>query len=700
MTSDLSQMVGQAFYGRFRSLRPIQEQCVTSVLGGHDTLVVSPTGSGKTEAVLAPLMDRYRTIMTDAAGCTILYIVPTRALANDLERRITPPIRNLGFEVGIRHGERNDLNRVKKPHVLITTPESLDVMLTGRSAEGALGSVKCVVLDEVHLTYNSQRGLQVSILIRRLEQLVGCHIQVSGLSASIADPSDIWRFFRPGQPVTTVLDRDDKEIVPHILPLDNAGSLKSLFDTLGRRPRVKVLVFTNSRRECESLATDLIHRTAFGDRVYVHHSSLSRNVRLDVEEKFGQPGRAVCIATSTLELGIDIGDIDVVVLYGLPSGWESFLQRIGRGNRRSEKSNVVCVASEGQGNVFLSILGFMALLALVRTGRLEQEEPKLLYGALAQQLLSLVLAGKSSYERVADLTQVFSALPYVDRATIERILDHLGEQRYLVRHGFQNRYGAGTQLHLLEDLRLVWGNFPSRSRDVLLMSPSAEIGTIPAFNLLRFNTGDVIEFAGGHWQIRQINSDHIKVERTSRQKTIEMSYSGSKPALDPLTVEEVWRLLRDGITATDELSQKSRLSFFEAAEAIRPYLSAGIPYSTGGGFKYYFTFAGQTINSAIAGCLKLSTFEAGDVCLATSEPIDFQSLPEMGDIEPYAIASLNVPGDLTFFQSLLPPELLHRELAETWRKTPVFQRLLARLRESPNVPIPWEIAKPLQDSGW
>ena len=700
MTSGLSQMVGQAFYGRFRSLRPIQEQCVTAVLRGDDTLVVSPTGSGKTEAVLAPLIDRHRTIMTGAAGCTILYIVPTRALANDLERRITPPLRNLGFEVGIRHGERNDLNRAKKPHVLITTPESLDVMLSGRTADAALGSVKCVVLDEVHLTYNSQRGLQVSILLRRLEQLVGRHIQVAGLSASIADPSDIWSFFRPGEPVTTILDRENREIDPYILPLDNSGTPRTLFETLAGRPTVKVLVFTNSRRECESLATDLIHSTAFGDRVYVHHSSLSRNVRLDVEEKFGQPGRAVCIATSTLELGIDIGDIDVVVLYGLPSGWESFLQRIGRGNRRSEKSNVVCIATEGQGNVFLSTLGFKALLSLVRTGRLEQEEPKLLYGALAQQLLSLVLAGKSSYQRVADLTQVFSALPYVDRATIERILDHLGGQRYLVRHGFQNRYGAGTQLHLLEDLRLVWGNFPSRSHDVPLMSPSAEIGTIPALNLLRFNTDDVIDFAGRHWQIRQINSNQIKVEPTTRRKTVEISYSGSKLALDTLTVEEMWRLLREGITTTDDLSQKSRHSFFEASEAIRPYLSAGIPYATGGGVKYYFTFAGQTINSAIAGCLRLSTFEAGDISLATSEPIDFQSLPEMRDIEPYAVASLDVPGDLTLFQSLLPPELLRRELAETWRKTPVFQRSLARLRESPNVLTPWEIAKPLQDSGW
>ena len=99
-----------------------------------------------------------------------------------------------------------------------------------------------------------------------------------------------------------------------------------------------------------------------------------------------------------------------------------------------------------RGSVFLSTLGFRALLSLVRTGRLEQEKPKLLYGALAQQLLSLVLAGKSSYQRVADLTQIFSTLPHVDRATIETILNHLGGHRYLVRHGFQNRYGAGDPI--------------------------------------------------------------------------------------------------------------------------------------------------------------------------------------------------------------------------------------------------------------
>jgi ATP-dependent Lhr-like helicase len=154
------------------------------VLEGGDVLILAGTGSGKTEAVLAPLAQRWLPAMRREGGCTILYVTPTRALANDLLRRIEPPMEALGLRVGVRHGERNDLSRARKPDLLITTPESLDVLLTGRDA--ALQSVRGVVLDEIHLLYNTQRGFQLGVLLKRLDAFTGTVCQVVGLSATVA----------------------------------------------------------------------------------------------------------------------------------------------------------------------------------------------------------------------------------------------------------------------------------------------------------------------------------------------------------------------------------------------------------------------------------------------------------------------------------------------------------------------------------
>src|SRR5689334_10478068 len=213
--SSLAQPVGSAFYGAFKELRPCQREAIRPILEGHDVLLLSPTGSGKTEAVLAPLIQKYAREMRAAAGTTILYITPTRALANDLFRRLLPALEKLNISVGIRHGEQNDLARVRKPNVLITTPESLDVLMV--SGERSIASARAIVLDEIHLTYNTQRGFQTATLLRRLELAAGSRHQVIGLSATVADSKDIWAFFRPGIDPVVVREEGRKPLDYHIV---------------------------------------------------------------------------------------------------------------------------------------------------------------------------------------------------------------------------------------------------------------------------------------------------------------------------------------------------------------------------------------------------------------------------------------------------------------------------------------------------
>ncbi|MBD2161280.1 DEAD/DEAH box helicase [Limnothrix sp. FACHB-1083] len=166
----LDKRIASAFYGNFPTLRPAQEAAIEPLILGKNLVLSSGTGSGKTEAVMAPLISRYWRQAIGSDALTILYIAPTKALVNDLETRLSLVLQKIRFRVGIRHGDRDDLKSALKPHILITTPESLDVLLFRK--DSALANIQAVVIDEVHLLYNTQRGLQLSVLIQRLKQKI------------------------------------------------------------------------------------------------------------------------------------------------------------------------------------------------------------------------------------------------------------------------------------------------------------------------------------------------------------------------------------------------------------------------------------------------------------------------------------------------------------------------------------------------
>jgi len=697
MAGVLSMEVGRAFYGRFLSLRAAQREAIEPVLSGQDILILAGTGSGKTEAVLAPLIQRWLPVMRQEAGCTIVYITPTRALANDLLRRIEPPIESLGVTVGVRHGERNDLAQKNKPDLLITTPESLDVLLT--SGDEALRSVRAIVLDEIHLTYNTQRGFQLAVLLRRLQAFTARTCQVAGLSATVAEAEDIWRFFRPGRGAVNVRDEQSKALDALIRDVPTEQSVVDLFDRLSSEARVKVLLFANSRRECDRLGAALRGRTGFRDNVFVHHSSLDRAVRLETERRFQEEAKSVCVATSTLELGIDIGDIDLVVLYGHPGGWESFLQRVGRGNRRSAKSNVLCLVSPDHGTRFRTILAFEALLSQIRSGRLERESPLEIYGAAVQQLLCIISECGGAYLGRQELAALFADWPHLTDDVVSAILDRLVESDHLRRHEFKNRYGAGESLHRLRDLRLIWGNFPLRSRDVPLRVGGRRIGNVPASNLLRLVPGVVVRFAGRYWRVERVLADSIELEPSRSAAGIEIRYGGMGVPMDPTVIEEMMRLLEHGIEPS-AMTRDAGESFLAMARRLQSSVGWDrVPMARDAeGSFYYFTFGGRLLNGVIARWTGLETFEAGEIALRSPRSIDLSALPDHPrELTEHAGMALESPTELTAFQSLLPPEVLAREFGEVWLRAPVHARSLQRVRVARAVPVSLEVFKPLCD---
>jgi len=685
----LSLDVGQAFYGSFPGVLPAQQLAIAPIGRGDDALILSGTGSGKTEAAVAPLVDRYRDVARRSTGCCLLYVTPTRALANDLLRRLQPPLERLGLTIGIRHGDHNDLSRRRKPHLLITTPESLDLLLTRRTR--ALADVHAVVLDEVHLTYNSQRGFQLAVLLERLEGFAGRPLQMVGLSATVADPADIWAFFRPGREAVTVRDQRVKPLDYHLRHLTGAAELIELVTRAASAARVKILLFANSRKECDRLGAELRGQTRLGDHVFVHHSSLDRETRLAVERAFQELPSALCIATSTLELGIDIGDVDLIVLYGHPGGWESFLQRAGRGNRRSDKTNVLCLLPPDHPAPFVGALAFEALVAQVRAGRLERARPLDIIGAVGQQILSILLEREGAYRSVTELATLFSAWPHLQRPVVEQILTQLAKDQNIRRHPVQHRYGAGPGLHLLHRLGLIWSNFPSRSREVKMTWAGREVGLVPAHNLLQLKPGITVSFAGRDWQVQRLLPDEIQVEPGKRAAEVEITYGGGAIGLDPTTLEEMLRLL-DQPEAVPAMDTDLCRWYVATVERVRRYAGSDRVALARDDTGYcYFTFAGQVVNHVVALWSGQSAYEAADVVLRTEQAVDFADLPtDPSAARRLAATVLRVPGDLSIFQSALPPDLLEHELGDLWLKTPVFARTLARLRSARIVEAPLE----------
>lgn len=317
------------FFSRFGSLTPVQELTIPHVLNRENVVVISPAASGKTEAVIAPLIEN---LLKDAKGeqindLRIIYISPTRALVNDLFRRLEDPVKYVGLDIGRKTGDRPRIDKKHLPAVLLTTPESFDSMITRQPR--FLKTLDTVVLDEIHLLDNTPRGDQVRVLLNRLRKFHD-RLHYAALSATIDDKDIGNRYFENAR---VCFVRSTRKLEYQLIEQDNI--VNDVFRLAKARDLKKILVFFNARSLAE-LFSQKFNEPPFYDAVFVHHASLERQRREQVEHLMNNSTRGILCATSTLELGIDIGDVDCVVLYRPPFDISSLLQRIGRGNRRTD----------------------------------------------------------------------------------------------------------------------------------------------------------------------------------------------------------------------------------------------------------------------------------------------------------------------------------------------------------------------------
>jgi ATP-dependent Lhr-like helicase len=375
----------------WKDLRPFQEAVIEPVLAGSHLLILAPTAGGKTEAAFFPVLSRM--LSEDWRGLGVLYVCPIRALLNNLDARLSRYCTLQGRRSAMWHGDvaAGNKNAVLRdpPDCLLTTPESLEVMLVSQKTDAAtlFRNLRVVILDEVHAFAGDDRGWHLLALLSRLERLVGREFQRIGLSATVGNPEDLvnWLAASSEGPRQVCYPPGGGTEAAEVR-LDYVASMQNAAVVISRLHRSeKRLVFVDSRSRAEELAREL---RSLGVMTYVTHSSLSQEERRQAEEAFAGRDDCVIVATSVLELGIDVGDLHRVIQIDAPATVSSFLQRMGRtGRRPGTCRNCLFLATNDD-----SLLRAAALLRLWSEGYVEPVvPPPEPYHIFAQQIMALCL---------------------------------------------------------------------------------------------------------------------------------------------------------------------------------------------------------------------------------------------------------------------------------------------------------------------
>ena len=515
------------FRGNFDRPTPAQEQGWPAIASGANTLIQAPTGSGKTLAAFLWALDRAR----PGAGTQVLYVSPLKALNYDIERNLRGPLTGIRSElsVAVRTGDTPPKERAamlkNAPDILITTPESLFLMLTSR-ARDILKSVRFVIVDEVHAVAGTKRGAHLAVSLERLERLVGEPIQRVGLSATQRPLDEIGRFVSGGRPIELVDAGRAKELdVRVIVPLEDmrepgeGGSIwPSIYPALLElvREHRSTIVFVNNRRLAERLALRL-NELAEKEIARAHHGSLAREQRVEVEELLKKGEIPVLVATSSLELGIDMGAVDLVAQVESPKSVARGLQRIGRAGHHVDEPS--------KGRIFpkfrADLLESAVVVRRMLDGAIEETQiPQNPLDVLAQQVVAICADEEITVDELFELVR--RAYPFRDlsRQQLENVLDMLAG-RYpseefaelrprivwdRVRGVLRGREGA-RRLAVTNA-----GTIPDRGLfGVHLIEGGGRVGELDEEMVYEARAGQTFLLGASTWRIEEITRDRVLV---------------------------------------------------------------------------------------------------------------------------------------------------------------------------------------------
>ena len=535
-----------------------QRKAIPTLARGQDALVVAPTGTGKTETAMLPVLDAL-TDADDRFGIGALYITPLRALNRDMRERLEWWGETLGLDVDVRHGDTTDYRRSKKaedpPDVLVTTPETLQAMLTGSKLRVALEDVEHVVVDEVHELAAAKRGAQLTVGLERLREVAG-EFQRVGLSATVGDPDAVGQFLTGGRPCSIVevdigsrldvsvvrprvTDRDERLSSELVTDAETASHVRFIDDLV--TDNESVLVFVNTRQTAEALGSRF---KELGTNLGVHHGSLSKDARIEVEDGFKTGELDALLCTSSMELGIDVGRVDHVVQYGSPRQVSRLVQRVGRaGHRRDQVSAGTVVTTHADDT--------LEAMAIARQARAGEVEPAGIHdGSLdtvANQIAGLVMdTGEIRAMRAYGI--LTRAYPFRDlaEAQFKAVVRELATNNVVWldedRDTLEKR--RGTWQYFYQNLSMI----PDEATyDVEDVASGTQVGTLDERFVVNFATpGEVFVQRGEMWRITTIDEEGetVTVSPIEDPAGEVPSWTGSEIPVPKAVAQEVGELRR------------------------------------------------------------------------------------------------------------------------------------------------------------
>ena len=551
-----------------------QRKAVPHIAAGADTLVVAPTGTGKTEAAMLPIFDA----IDPADGISALYITPLRALNRDMRERFEWWGEQLGLDVAVRHGDTSDYQRrqqaVDPPDVLITTPETVQILFTGKRLRAALEDVEHVVVDEIHELAAAKRGAQLTVAFERLRNHAGPFQRV-GLSATVGDPAAVGAFLTGGRSVeiVTVAAGDRLEVTvryPQPTAADDRLGGELLTDP-ARASQIRViqeiveahestLIFVNTRQTAEALGS------RFGQlddvEIGVHHGSLAREARIEVEDAFKAGTLDGLLCTSSMELGIDVGHVDHVIQYASPRQVTRLLQRVGRaGHHTDEQSRGTIVATRPEDALEAAVIARRALAGAVEPAPIHEGS----LDVVANQIAGLVegtggIRANRAYE-VITAAYPFDELP---EATFEAIIEELVDNRIITLNDQRRTIEpAGTWQYVYANISMIPDEETYAVED---LASGQQVGTLDErFVQTMLLPGETFIHGGEMWRVDDVDDDEATVTVTPIEDPAGEvpSWIGREIPVPEAVANEVGRLRE---TAASDLAASSAPA--EAAAAL------------------------------------------------------------------------------------------------------------------------------------
>jgi ATP-dependent helicase Lhr and Lhr-like helicase len=631
---------------QWRELSPVQRAAIPAIFDGEDCVVEAPTASGKTEAVLFPALTR--AAQSRGRSVQILYLAPLRALLNNLETRAETSAKACGLSAFKWHGDVGQENKVAAfrlpPHLLLTTPESVEALLLRKAGwRDFFADLQVVIVDEAHSFAAGDRGGHLGCLLERVTAAADVRVQRIGLSATVGNPDALLRWLAgprrpmgrrivalPNSPAkrTDVVVRlfDDDANGPETPPAKRAvfRRFTALCDLL---PGNRSLVFVRSRREAERLA-GAFAAAAPQLRVRTHHSSVSKFFREEAEsliQTASEDGLHAIISTSTLELGIDIGELDRVIQMDALASPSSLLQRVGRTGRRPGKARFLRGLVSGVDDLVL----LAATVSLALENRSEAlHPPRRAFHLLAHQLLCLALQNFGVHPDEAwDVLSAADCISGIERSELVALIDHMIAARFLHPADGLLVVGEETERRFLgSNWRRLFAVFDTAPLyDV--MHHRQHIGTLDAKFVEALEAPFYFVLGGKLWRADEVDAEgHVVRATAAREGTAPAWGSFGGPGVPFETAQEAGRLLyaEEGPAFLDEAAARAFqwLQRQHAASGWRP--GQVVVRAFPGGSASFQTFAGDRINRTLARVL-----EACEVGKATAnyQVVEVKTVP-------------------------------------------------------------------------